>query len=148
MWNAVNQQRAVTTGDTREGSSISCCQAAVTSLGWGQQSWGPSTSQQALGRASDELWGVYGDAWGWSSLGMSLLLHLRFLPRFLAWDTSKCSVYVCVWHGSASQDGGQAWRQGPDGRRCAYKQHAGGPVTRVSLSPPAWLPALNPGRDQ
>lgn len=27
---------------------------------------------------------------------MSLLLHLRFLPRFLAWDTSKCSVYVCV----------------------------------------------------
>lgn len=45
----------------------------------------------------------------------------------------------------ASQDGGQTWGQGPDGRRCAYKQHAGGPVTRVSLisarlapSPESW----------
>ena len=148
MWNAVSQRRAVTTGDTRERSRVSCRQAAVASLGWGQQSWGPSTSQQALSTASDKFQGVYGDAWGWSSLGMSLLLHLVFLPKHSSLGRIKVQC-MCVC------DTARLPRM--EARHGHRAQMAGDVLInsmwevlspRWALSPPAWLPALHPGWDQ
>ena len=133
-------------------------------LGWGRQSWGarhlpnkpwvqPPISPPGLGSEASVDMAAPGDgpAWVWvlrSHTGRSLCSISHFYPNTLAWDTSKCRV--CVWHSSASQDGGWVWGQGPDGRRCAYKQHVGGwhPADRVSLISACLAPSPNLGRDQ
>lgn len=78
-----------------------------------------------------------GEAWASLSPGAlpqaAPLLQLTFLSKHCGLECIKVKN-VCDTAGLLSwQDRGAARGQGPDGGRCAYKQHVGGPVTRKDL---------------